>query len=421
MGTWAVAGAEDRVATRWFGYLFMAAVFFPYVRVLPIGSDVQPAALLLAIGVALASRTGRFPRTIAPLFAVMLAAVLIACVTGINGLAVRGLANYFSLFIIAFATYSALVTGHGLSRRFVATVVWLWFSVGLVQTLLARSFLTQLLSNVRTTDIRGVVGLAPEPTAYGIHCLILLILVTDMFGGRQRRRLSAALIVQIVLFARSSMAIMFLLIWGLLYIATHYSARRVLIGGASVLGVALIATPVVAHWAGEVKGVRAIALLHLVVTSPALILVRDQSVSDRVAAIVFSLIGAVQNFLIPHGFTSWSAFVKEIGPSLIRYIPYYTAGDRIMSGYGAALYELGAFGLLIPIVVTRSISFRYWYDRRRFLTVAVVLNLLLLTAIPLAYPPIAFLIGYFCYAGIRDQVPVPEHMTALRSIPRVPA
>lgn len=402
----AAAWDRDKVLSRWLQYAFLIAVFFPYMQVLPLGSDVQPAALLLGLGVLLASQTGRFPREITPLLVVLVGAITIAFVTGISALALRGLANYFSLFIIAFATYGTLKERRGFSTRLLSAIVWIWFVVGFLQTFLSRELFTVLLSNARSTAGRGVVGLAPEPTSYGIHCLLLGLLVSELCTGRQRRWNLAALLIQILFFARSSMTVLFLLIWGVAYLATRAGLLRSLLGAAIVGAVGAGVLQALARFAATVKGVRIFDLIHLVATAPALILVRDQSISDRVAAIVFSLAGAFNYWFLPHGFTSWSAWVGDIGPRMVRYVPYYTAGDRIMSGYGAAIFELGFLGLLVPYVVTRTARLHYGHDRQRFLTVAIVLNLLLLTALPLAYPPIGFLIGYFCYYGIRDSTAI---------------
>jgi hypothetical protein len=393
--------APDRAASRLLHYAFFAAVFFPYLRVLPIGSDVQPTALVLGLCVLLASTTSRLPKDTTPLLVVLVGALLIAMITGINGVALRGLANYFSLFIIAVATYGTLKARHGLSTAFLSATVWIWFFVGLIQTVITRNFLTFLLSNARSTASRGVVGLGPEPTSYGIHCLILMILVTDLCSGRQRRWNLAALLIQILLFARSSMTVLFLGVWALAYFATRAGLLKSLIGAAVASAFGLGILQALAYLTITVKGVRIFDIIRLVTTAPALILVRDQSISDRVAAIVFSFAGASEHWFLPHGFISWSAWVTEIGPRTARYIPYYTAGDRIMSGYGAAVFELGFLGFVIPYVVTRTASARYAENRKRFITIAIVLNLLLLTAVPLAYPPVGFLIGYFCYYGIR--------------------
>lgn len=392
--------AGDRVLTRALYFVFLFAVFFPFVRVAPVGSDVQPSAVALAALLVLGSTAGRLPRVIAPLFVVMVGSVFIAIPTGMSGVAVRGLANYFSLFLISFATYALLKSEGGLSRGFLKSTVWAWFVAGLAQTFVWRGAFTQLLSNARTTADRGVVGLAPEPTSYGIHCMLLMLLVGDAFTGRTRLLLRGALLIQILLFARSSMTILFLIVWGLLHLATRAGARRALIVGGSALAVFIVVLRVLVDLAEKTKGIRVLELARLVVTTPSLILVRDNSISDRVAAITFSFMGAAQHWLIPHGFAAWSQYILEMGPRMARYIPYYTVGDRIMSGYGAAIYELGFLGLVIPIVVTRSIALRYRDDRAKLVTIAVLLNLLLLTAIPLAYPPVAFLIGYFCYHGI---------------------
>jgi hypothetical protein len=64
-----------------------------------------------------------------------------------------------------------------------------------------------------------------------------------------------------------------------------------------------------------------------------------------------------------------------------------------MSGYGAALFELGAFGLLIPIAIALAIT-RYFRGRTRVaIFVACYVTTVMFSAIQLSLPLLGLMLG----------------------------
>jgi hypothetical protein len=83
---------------------------------------------------------------------------------------------------------------------------------------------------------------------------------------------------------------------------------------------------------------------------------------------------------------------------------------RIQSGLGAALYELGAFGFILPWVVIAAIKNHFGSLRcSDALVFGAAVGLTLLPGTPIATPVYGFLIGYlFAFRRTTSQPYVPQ-------------
>ena len=379
--------------------LFLAAVF-PYIRVIPLGTDTQPWTLLLSLAIVTCAMDRAVRPALVMLFMPAAFAVALLAVDGVKFEGIRSVANYMSVAVISYAAYLALKFYHDKFRKVLEYSVWIWGAVGLIQTLFSRSFMTFLLpGGARTSATRGVTGLAPEPTHYGIMCILLMFLVLMDFRDepKKRRYLTIALLAQIILFARSSTAALVLIGVALVYVVLHInSLRRIIIA----LGVA-VAGAIVVFIATQVIGLGQSRLLYLIVMlaeHPEVVFVADRSVGHRLAGIVYSLYGFWADGGIPHGFGVFYKYVWTTATPFSHVIPL-PANDRILSGYGAALFEIGLAGLLYPIILTWLLWTRYRTDRRAFLLYSISLNALMLTAVPLSTPIIGLLYGHVGFMG----------------------
>jgi hypothetical protein len=216
------------------------------------------------------------------------------------------------------------------------------------------------------------------------------------------------LLKQIVLFARSTLAVLFLAIFISYWVVVQvFSIRRFLcaIGVASVLVLAV--TAVAQSGALPLEDVRIYKVFLILLQSPELLLLVDASVNDRFFHIVFSLLGSVENYLLPNGFSAWFDYLDHVIP---RFSPYawWVSDTRVMSAYGGALFELGGVGLLIPFVVT-LLLYRYFEgDKKAFVVAALCIHTVMMTGTPLALPLFPFLIGYLAYRVQFDQAPAPH-------------
>jgi hypothetical protein len=382
-------------------HLLFVAVFFPYLKVLPLESDTQPYAIMVSALVVLAAGQWRLPWELMLLFIVFAFSLGVAMLgtPGMN--AVRSVVNYASLFLISYATYLVTKTHGHLLPAVLKVVVAVWFAVGLVQTAVYPEFLVFLTPRALGSvgfGGRGVVGLSPEPTHYGTFCLLLLVLVfllkDRQLSAREAWLLAGALMVQMVAFARSSMAVLIFLLCAAAFVVVHmYTVRRAfhLVIGLLVAGGGLAA--LLGNGVVSLEGARLFTLFEKLLKNPKLLLLVDGSVNDRVFHIVFSVLAFVENLFLPHGYSAWPAYVVE---GVRRFSPYawHVTFTRIMSGYGSALFELGFVGLLIPLVLNVALYRYLRSEPRTFLVLFFALNMMLWTSIPLATPLIGFMLGY---------------------------
>lgn len=378
--------------------LFYFFIFFPYIQIVPLPTDNQPYALAVSFFLFLAVRNKNIPLEILLLLGVFVFSLLVLLIGGLDFNAVRSISNYASLFFIAFATYSLLKIRGGFSISVLSAVVYTWFWVGLIQTVVFSDFLVFLIGRGEGTagfGGRGVVGLSPEPTHYGTFCVFLLVLT--YFHARGRRDLFALLVIQVVFFAKSTLAVMLLcLLIAYVLVVNVFSVRRLLYTLAGLTLLTLTLMLLVRSGAVALESSRMYKVSSLLVESPALLLLVDGSVNDRFFHVFFSTLGAVQNYSIPRGFSAWSDYLDFIIPSYREYA-LWISRTRIMSGYGSAVFELGIVGLLIPVSFTLALAGFFRGDRKSFLVMALFVNTVMLTGTPLAFPLFPFSIGYLAY------------------------
>src|SRR5207248_2682670 len=142
-------------------------------------------------------------------------------------------------------------------------------------------------------------------------------------------------------------------------------------------------------------GTRIGGLLAVLTSRPGTILVLDESVAARVSNIFYSLSGAFEGWLMPHGFDSWGAYADQ-QEQIYReiFVRRGLYGGRIMSGYGGTLFELGVLGLAIPVVMTLGI-WRAFGLRAREKAVAlfIMIHGLMIMPVVLGLPMVGILLG----------------------------
>ena len=155
------------------------------------------------------------------------------------------------------------------------------------------------------------------------------------------------------------------------------------------------------------ENTRAGRLLALVLSNPGAVLL-DGSVADRLVHIIISFYGFVSSYGVGLGLATWEvegkriAFNLDWGAVQIFHLQYATFGNRIMSGWGTAVFELGVIGLFLVIVVSLVFIRKAIRDKERrgiHLTVLFLVWALMLSAVPLATPAFAFLLGVYARGG----------------------
>lgn len=372
-------------------FLFYLFVFFPYLGILPLGSDTQPNAVLVGLLVlALACRDLRLPRECWALGLLALMAVAVFMLDAGSFAAARGLFGYVSLFVVSATTYVSVRNGYTLKSWQIHVFLFAWLALGLAQTIIGPDFGTALSSAARTTEGRGVVSFAVEPGYYA--SMMFFVLLFLMVEKREFSLAGLLCVFQIVFLAQSTMALVALVIPVAVYaiLKIHVVCRTY----AFWIGIAvlLILSPSII---GYFEDSRIKVLFELLVENPALLVIVDASGNQRAASIFISISGAFDNYLIPRGFNAYLDYVRSAAWEFRNIFPHLSISDRIMSGYGAALFELGVFGFILPVVITIAI-FRHFgrAEWQRAVVLNAAVHAILFTALPLALPAIGFLIGH---------------------------
>jgi hypothetical protein len=369
--------------------IFLFFCFFPYIEILPTESDLQPYAFIMSLAVCLTAR-GKLPREIGLLSASAFAAFVLWLLDDRSFFGFREFLSFFSLTTVTAAAVSALRTSHGLLllRRYVVFATYCWLIVGLIERLVAPSLMSALIPNMSLDSDRGVTGLATEPSFYGIYCVCLLGL--NYLCNNGDRKISLALLIQIIVLAQSSIAVLLLIIFAIYWLVFFVSIRKIVLASLAVLAVLWI----VADLLPQFNAMRIAQLPLDFVADPRAVLETDGSVNARFGHSLFSLLGLFDNWGAPYGFNHFHEYVgKKLSEIDYVWLGRLDADVKIMSGYGAALFELGAFGLLIPIAIALAIT-RYFRGRTRVaIFVACYVTTVMFSAIQLSLPLLGLMLG----------------------------
>ncbi|MHA7855896.1 hypothetical protein [Marinobacter shengliensis] len=376
-------------------FCFFVFVFFPYVEIFNIGTDTQPYAFFMAALI--------FPffkiRLTIPHFLlafVLLWSLVALVIGGLSFLSLRSLYNYLALFLISYVTYKVLKTGRIDISLFIKFVAFVWICVGFLQSVFDKELFNFLVSSARTTESRGVVGLAPEPTFYGV---VLLFLMLFLFGLNEKGvgKYIFGCVVGIVFFAKSTMVVLFLIIMGFIWLVLSAKVKYIIM--------LLPASLLYPFFLNYMEGTRLGFILTKVASDPASIILLDASANDRFFHVFFSIKGMIDNFFIPNGYSAWVPYVERQIPQFsdVVIVEWFSMGGRIMSGFGAGFYELGVMFALVPIALTYSFYKLYFNDIKKFLFFTTFVNVIMFSAIPVGLPLFPFYIGFINFLAFKKR------------------
>ncbi|QUX90617.1 hypothetical protein CYL31_04010 [Marinomonas sp. A3A] len=359
----------------------------------------QPYGLLVAFLLFFCLRV-KFSFSQLCLFFLFIFSFFLLLISGVNFTSLRSFFNYASLFFISYISFYVLKSERFNIQTLLKISILIWFFVGFLQSIYRKDFLTFLVSSSRTTENRGVTGLAPEPTFYGIVLIFFILFLLHM-DFRFKRYYILLCVFGIVFLAKSSMAVLFLVIMIFYYILTHASVKYLLFSL-----ILIFSTPFLFfQW---FEGTRLSFLLTNVVEDPAGLLLVDASLNDRFFHVFFSMKGFFDNFFLPNGFLNWNQYVLTQIPIYSNWVivEWFSVGGRIMSGYGGAFYELGLCALLIPVVLFFELFSIYRNDVKKFLFFFFYINTIMFSAIPIGFSFFAFYIGFLGYVKYRSRLGV---------------
>jgi hypothetical protein len=362
--------------------VFLFFVFFPFVAFFKTGTDMQPYSVVCGIFLFPFFKF-KITKSQMYFFFLVLIAFLLLFFSDFSFNSFRSLYNYISLFIIYYVSFRILSLKIVDIESIIKIFLSVWIIVGFLQATIKKDLFTFLISESRTTDNRGVTSLAPEPTFFAI-VLIFFILFIYHLNLNNSKKYFTAIIFSILLLAKSSMGIFYLLILFLYIFITNFNLRLFLFTSLTLFLLGLSFS--------FFSDTRLYQLSMLFIENPFNLLILDASVNDRFFQIFFSIKGFFQFYFFPHGFSLWSKYLAMEVPKYADYVlvDYFSSEGRIMSGLGSLLFELGLFGLLMPIMILNNniILFRDRLLDLIFVTILVLL--LLISAIPIGFSYFGF-------------------------------
>ena len=211
---------------------------------------------------------------------------------------------------------------------------------------------------------RGEVCLAPEPTFYGIICILFILLgYLNFKENKGIKKLYTLLIIQIFIYARSSLVILMILACLMLYAFISFMAKK-----KNKLKIFLIVSfflfvfiTIINNYSEQISGIRIGRILTLMFENPDKLVLIDDSINERFVHLFFPIYGFFENWGLPHGYSQYADFMDDCynNPDLNYLVTDYTLNNkiiRIMSGWGSILFELGAVGLLLLYVIVKNLK-----------------------------------------------------------------
>ena len=357
--------------------LFLFFIFFPFVSPIKTSTDMQPYSVVFAF-ILLPFFKLTITRSQLYILLLPLVAIVVLFFSDFSFNSLRSLYNYISLFIIYYVSYKVLKSNVLNVKSIIKFFLSVWISIGLLQATIKKDLLTFLISESRTTENRGATSLAPEPTFFAIILIYFLLFIFQL-NLKNKNKYYIAIIFSILLVAKSSMGFVYLLVMFFYILLTKLNFKLFLITISSCLLLSISISFFVDS--------RLYELAMIFIENPSNLIMFDASINDRFFQIYFSIKGFFQFYFLPHGFSYWGKYLAIEVPKYSDYVmvDYFSSDGRIMSGLGSLLFELGFFGLLLPILILKQNIILYRNNFIDLFFVLILISLLLISAIPIGF------------------------------------
>lgn len=363
-----------------FYYPFLFFCMFPFILGNPFAeSDLQPYALVLSLLVCSINinrpiHSKLYDKYFYASLVLLIVAFLVLLVSGISSSSFRGFFNYCSVFFIPLALMYVLCDFKGLPERFLKVCILIWFVVSSYQMIVDRSFATGLIANARWWDTsRGAVGLASEPSFFGIACFYMLHLA-NQFSVRKWVYVGLILIMGTV-YAQSTLGIIFIAVFWLFLVLDQLPYRRGFIMLAVTVGLVAVFLYLLTT---RLSGSRVYQLFMTMINEGAFGIEDDASVVVRYNTLWGAIAGAFNNYLVPIGFRG-----------------------RVGSAYGGFLCEVGIFAIPYLICLSYVISLSFKTKVVRFFYF-FAFTLLLFNNTQMGNPLLMLVIALVVFSHTRD-------------------
>jgi hypothetical protein len=362
----------------------LAAVFslFPFTTIVDFGTYTQPYALLMGMAFIPFAFNTRIDLASCIALSWLLFFGAILYFQAIGGESPAGplkyLVAYLTPFFIVFPAFYLTRYHRTFFCKLVLWSSYLWVIVAVIQIAFDPSFMTILVRSwsaageVVVASGRGVMSLAPEPTTFGFHLIILGALHYLLSGNG---RVSALIILCSLFLALSSSSLLVLLMAGSIGVAGHIGLK--FLGKMLFFGLAaiLVVYPLVFSFLEleEMAVFRIIDLLMVAYNNPELILV-DASVNTRLGGLFVAIMECIDRMFIPFGLSHFDWLLER--DVLLGKYPFMMglSNSGFPSGYFIQLYQ-GGF-LFIPFLfymIYKSLSVSLFPSKYRWLILGAII------------------------------------------------
>lgn len=381
---------------KWSNYklieiIFYISIFFPYLTFFTRKIDTSPYSLIIATFVIIIAliKKAKVPKYIFVLFLLFLFSFLLLSTSTINFSVIRIVAGYYSVFVIAWATYYIIkINNYNIKEKLMYNFILIWFFVGIVQTVFYPDFMTFLLDRVNTGFGRGVVSLSPEPTYYGTVA-IFLFLISFILDYKVKETAIITFII-VTFLSKSSTAFMILLFISILYFFLFLLNKKNIF-----LVFLFILSFIILFNIGVLDNTRLHYLILKAIDDPINMFVKDASVNVRVWFVLGSFIESYNNYFLPNGYNTFAekfTILLDNNSNYVNDYIYMYVSNKIMSGTGQMLYDLGFFSFVyVALMFHLANNVFKSLKKSFFLTVSFFITLS--STIPLVLPFIGFIYG----------------------------
>lgn len=198
---------DHNLISRCAKYLLMLSIVFPFVRLLPLDTDIQPNFLVLALLVIPFYIKPRSINSFRLLVTLLLFVVLLVASLGSDSVFfVRAWPAYITFFFVLLIFESKLLSARNgyIDDKFVVITFFVWLAIGLAQ-FISNDQLIGVTFRSSTTIGRGWMSVAPEPSYFG--AMLYFYAIYFYSTGRYKYVLVAFLAT--VFIAQSSLAILY--------------------------------------------------------------------------------------------------------------------------------------------------------------------------------------------------------------------
>tara|TARA_Y100001960_G_scaffold275306_1_gene304803 strand:- start:3550 stop:4773 length:1224 start_codon:yes stop_codon:yes gene_type:complete len=379
--------------------VYILSLFFPYTF-LGIGSsgDLQPYNILIGFFLSsvyilakITKKTTLDKWVIVPIIIILINTIVLILFSELDVNLIRGIGAYANFSVLLISSFIALKYSDKVVLKIVIISAILWNAIGIVQLFFDREFLTFLVNRTVITDDRGVISLSPEPSYYALMCCVTSAIIF-VYG---QKKLALILLSPVVFLAKSSVISLFLVFSMLLYllILGNKFTRVLLFVLLTLISLFFMNGESISIFLSGID-LSSLGRLGLILENFDKIFyffIDDQSINTRLTHIYYSIYGFVENYGIPRGSSIWPEYINSKANGPILWSDGLETTERINSGLGQPLFELGFFSLTIFYVFYSCIKYNVDDKERLWLLCSVLL--FMINTLSISYPPLTLLMA----------------------------